>query len=98
MPKQSDRYRANVAPTYTTEDAKAGIFALKALDDGKANAGQQKIALNFIIDHLSGLYDDPFCADGMGGERETTYALGRMFVGREIRKAIAWPIDLLTKK
>ena len=89
---------AYTAPAYTTETAKAGVFAIKALESGKANEGQQKIALAFIIDHLSALYDDPFYADDKGGERETAYALGRMFVGRELRKIIARPFDLLTKK
>jgi hypothetical protein len=64
------------------------VEALKALWDGEATAYQQRMALEWIIFQASGVGDEPFRSDADGGERETSYALGRQFVGRQIQKLL----------
>lgn len=60
-------------------------MAIKALNAGNANEGQQRIALRWIIEMAAGTYDQPFRP---GAPDETAFACGRMFVGQQIRKQL----------
>lgn len=62
---------------YAPEDA----HALKALAAGRAEAGQQKRALDFIVRGICGTYDLPYRPES---ERDTNFALGKMSVGQQI--------------
>lgn len=66
---------------YTIEQ----VGAIQALARGDAKPHQQQIALAWIINEASGTYDEPY-RPGVSGERDTTFALGRAFVGRSIVK------------
>lgn len=59
--------------------------AVKALAAGNANAGQQKLALNWIINAVCGTYDLSY-RPGADGDRNTTFAEGKRFVGMQIVK------------
>lgn len=67
------------------------IAAVKALARGDANEDQQRRALDWIIKIAAGTYEEPYRSDADGGDRETTFALGRAFVGRQIVKLINMP-------
>lgn len=69
---------------YTPDD----VTALQAVLAGIANDGQQKRALDFIINNLCGTYEISFRSDADGGERETSFAEGRRFVGLQIVKLL----------
>lgn len=90
--------RSYTPPDFSTEDAKEAIFAIQALHKGKANEGQQKIALNFILNHLCQTYVVSFHPDDKGGERATCFAEGRRYTGLLIEKIIRNGFDALTKK
>lgn len=79
------RRRAWLPPDYTVQD----IGALKALAQGIASEGQQKRALRWILDKACGRLDGtPFRSDADGGERETSFDLGRRFVADQIVKMV----------
>lgn len=59
---------------------KKHVSAIQALHRGDANEGQQKDALDCIINILCGTYDEPY----RESERDTIFALGKAHVGREI--------------
>lgn len=73
----------------------ATLHAFRALREGKANAGQQKAALGFIlwdlcrINHLS--FDD-------GSERKTAFAEGSRWVGLQIAGMADSKAPLVTKE
>lgn len=62
-------------------------MAIKALHAGNANEDQQRLALKWIIHEAAATYDLPF-RPGEGGDRDTAFACGRMFVGQQIVKQI----------
>lgn len=62
------------------------VGALQALLRGDAKEHQQKAALDYIIVTLSGYTDEPFRPGA--NDRETNYALGRAYVGRQIVKLL----------
>jgi hypothetical protein len=59
--------------------------AIRALMTGTASAGQQRQALDWIIHVLCRTYDEPY-RPGEDGRRETDYALGMAYVGRQLVK------------
>ena len=65
----------------------ADTTALQALAEGKANEGQQKRALDWIIRAAAGAYDLSF-RPGLDGDRVTAFAEGRRFVGLSIIKEL----------
>lgn len=75
----------------------ADIMAIQAVAAGKADEGQQKAALNWIINHAAETYEEPFRSDADGGTRDTDYALGKAKVGREIVKMINYPPAMLAQ-
>lgn len=68
--------------------------ALKSLAAGKANEGQQRRALNWIINQAAKTYDQQFIP---ASDRETTFLLGRRFVGLQIVKLINLDISVFQK-
>jgi hypothetical protein len=61
--------------------------ALKALDAGIASAGQQTVALRWIVEVAAGTYDMSY-RPGADGQRDTDFAEGRRFVGNSIVKQL----------
>lgn len=83
----------------TADDPHPAIAAIKAMAEGNARADQQKTALAFIIDELAGTYDLSFRPDELGGERDTSFAEGRRYVGLTVRRIIMRPLpDLVGRK
>ena len=66
----------------------ADATAIKALFAGTANADQQKRGMTWIVRTVSGYHDEAFRPGGIEGERETIYALGKQFVGRQVVKLV----------
>lgn len=62
-------------------------MALKALQAGNASAGQQRLALEWIVNAAATTYDNPY-RNGGDGDRETAFVCGRMFVGQQIVKQL----------
>lgn len=61
------------------------IRAIRALAAGNASEGQQRHALNWIINVASGYYDLSF-RPGIDGARATDFAEGRRYVGAQVVK------------
>lgn len=59
--------------------------ALKGLNAGVASAGQQQMALQWIIETLCGTYDMSYRPDS---DRDTVFAEGKRFVGMQIIKQL----------
>jgi hypothetical protein len=70
------------------------IYALKALDKGTANEGQQKRVLEWIINAVARTYDVSFVPDS---DRESAYAEGRRAVGLELVKLINLPASAVAQ-
>lgn len=59
------------------------IASIKSLAAGVANEGQQKHALDLIINRIAGTYDMSF-RPGLEGGRATDFAEGKRHVGNQI--------------
>ena len=70
------------------------VSAIQALLAGTANDGQQKHALNWILDSACVLPLWPYRAD----QRETDIALGRQFVGQQIVGLLSINISALRQR
>lgn len=57
------------------------VRAIQQLEKGTANAEQQKLALGFIINHLSRPYEPNWYHDS---PRLTDHAAGRAFIGHQL--------------
>lgn len=80
-------------PEYDYSD----IAAMRALREGKASPEQQMRALDWIIEKAAGFREEPFRSDADGGERETSYALGRQHVARQIVKLLTLPGEIVNE-
>lgn len=60
---------------------KADVYALKALASGSASEGQQKRALDWILNVACGVRDTTYFPDS---PRDSDFAAGKRFVGLEI--------------
>lgn len=63
----------------------ADALALQALVRGTADPAQQKRAIDWVIMQAAGTYDMHYHPS----ERDTAFALGRAFVGQQIRKLLS---------
>tara|TARA_Y100000114_G_C11498766_1_gene203357 strand:- start:123 stop:407 length:285 start_codon:yes stop_codon:yes gene_type:complete len=81
---------AGTAPAQITY---ADVMAMKALAAGTANEGQQKRALDWIINQACRRYAWPYEAD----PRETDINLGRMRVGMSIIDLVEMPGSAMEK-
>lgn len=61
---------------------------LQAMVRGQASAAQQKKVLDWIIQEACALYQEPYRPGAEEGSRDTTFALGRAFPGRQITKLL----------
>jgi hypothetical protein len=75
----------------------ADADALQALMRGDADKGKQMRALNFIINTIAGTYDEPYRPGAEEGSRDTTFALGRAYVGRQIVKLLKLNLSALRR-
>lgn len=73
------------------------VGALQALMRGTAQAHQQKLALDWIINVAAGTYEAHFYP-GPQGQRETDFALGKAQVGQSIVKLIKTNPAILTRR
>ena len=82
MDKKKPANSTWMPPAYEVADA----AAIQALLNGTAEEHQQKRALKWIIEVACATYDLPYRPGAIEGERDTTFALGRQFVGQQIVK------------
>jgi len=73
--------------------ALADASAVRALMDGEATPEQQIRALRWIVEVAAGAYEFHY----YGNERDTTFALGRAFVGQQIVKMTKLNIGALRR-
>jgi hypothetical protein len=78
---------APIQPWMPAPYEEADTYAIKALAAGKASEGQQKRALEWIINTLCGTYDLSF-RPGPEGDRDTAFAEGRRSVGLQLVKQV----------
>lgn len=71
------------------------VNALQAVANGVAVAGQQTLALKWIVETACGTYDETYFADS---ERNTAYAQGKRHVGLQIVKMVKVQPDSLRKR
>ncbi len=76
----------------------ADAMAVKAIYDGVATPEQQRMALDWIIGKAAGKDDEPYRPGGEHGRRDTDFACGRAFVGRQIVKLVRADPDKLRRK
>ena len=69
--------------------------AMKALAAGNANEGQQQRALKWIIEIVSGAYDQTYRSDST---HDTAFAEGKRFVGLQLVKQIRLTTPVKTTK
>jgi len=72
----------------------ADVAALQALARGVANEGQQKRALDYIVNTLGLTYEHTYSPTS---ERDSCHAQGRRYVGLQIVKLVNMPAHLLKK-
>lgn len=75
---------------------KAEALAIKRLNEGDATPEQQKAALYAILYKIAQVDDQSFRSDDHGGVRDTAFAEGKRFVGLQVKKLLAVPLDILT--
>ena len=66
------------------------IYAIRALSGGTANAGQQKIVWDYLmfLTAADPEFADLFYRPGEVGRRDTDFALGKNYVGQQLRKLL----------
>jgi hypothetical protein len=73
-------------------------LAVRAVTNGTATAQQQRQAMEWIINIACATYDLAYRPGDRDGERNTTFALGRQFVGQQLVKLLKIKIGLLKKE
>ncbi len=84
--------RAN-GPQVPAEYDDADIMAIQALMQGNAEPEQQQRALRWIIEQASGTYEFQYYPT----DRDTSFALGRAFVGQQVVKLSKMSTRLLRR-
>ena len=87
---------ADHAPWKPPAYALADVSAIQALAAGTADKLQQARALRLIIEGLAGTYDLSY-RPGPEGDRDTTFAEGRRFVGLQLVKLTKLNISKLRR-
>lgn len=82
-------------PCPVTKETLPVHAALKALRAGTADSYQQELALDWVLYMASAMTEPAFRSDQDGGERETSFALGRQYVGQQIMKMINLPSEIV---
>ena len=70
------------------------VAAIQALERGEATDQQQKWAINWLVNVAAGTYNTSFSSEG---DRETSFAEGRRFVGLNIVKLLKLNLSALRK-
>jgi len=73
-------------PPYDVQD----IAAFRAFRDGRAEAYQQQIVLEWIL-QACGTYESPF-RPGTDGARNSDFAAGKQFIGQQVVKLLNMPV------
>ena len=81
------------APWMPVVYTKADVAALQAMRRGEANADQQTRALEFILETISDRRGMSYRPGGLEGDRDTSFAEGRRFVGNQIVKLTNIPLS-----
>ena len=84
-------------PWHPATYAKADAYALKALARGEASAEQQKRAIEWIVYEAAKHDDMSFRPGGLDGDRATTFAEGRRFVGLQVLKLVQMRADVIER-
>lgn len=71
------------------------VSAFQSLQRGDASAHLQRIALQWLIEKAAMTYDLSFSPDG---ERATSFAEGRRFVGLQVVKMMKLDVEKLKKE
>jgi hypothetical protein len=77
-PKPTRAQGAHIPADYGAPE----VAAIQALIAGEADAYQQQLAMRWIIERASGVYEFQFYPT----DRDTSFALGRAHVGQQIIK------------
>ncbi len=72
----------------------ADVAAFQALAAGTADDVQQKRALDWLMLRAAGTYDFHYYSS----ERDTSFALGRAFVGQQIRKLLTINLSRIAER
>ncbi len=88
---------AEHAPWKPVKYELADAGALQALLRGDATKDQQQRALRFVIENIAATYDEPYRPGSDEGARDTTFALGRAYVGRQIVKLLKLNLSALRR-
>ena len=86
------RYKPPIWPWEPPEISEPELMALRALQAGIANRGQQEMVLTTIVTKFAGTYDMTFRPGGEDGRRATDFAAGKAFVGQRIMEALSRPM------
>jgi len=86
------RYKPPMWPWEPPELSEPELMALRALQAGVANKGQQEMVLTTIVTKFAGTYDMTFRPGGEDGRRATDFAAGKAFVGQRIMEALSRPM------
>lgn len=86
------RYKPPMWPWEPPELSDMELMALRALQAGVANRGQQEMVLTTIVTKFAGTYDMTFRPGGEDGRRATDFAAGKAFVGQRIMEALSRPM------
>jgi len=81
------------APWKPAQWQPADASAIQALMRGDCPANLQQRAIRFIMWDLCGLRDLSFRPGGSEGERETSFAEGKRFVGLQIAKLLEQKVN-----
>ncbi len=69
----------------------ADVEAVRAVSKGLADPAQQARALAWIVNSVAATYEVSYRSNADGGDRETSFAEGRRFVGLQIVKMVNMP-------
>lgn len=72
-------------PTPLTQEI---AWAIRGLAGGEADAGQQAMAMRWIIWNLCKTYDQSFRSEGAHPQKDQDFAEGKRYCGNEIIKVI----------
>lgn len=95
MPKSVKAALEEHAPWKPPDYTESQVVAMQALARGEANDGQQKMALDWIINECCRTYDMSYRPDNI---RDTDFAEGMRHVGNSIIKMVKIKVGALQKK
>ena len=88
QPRRAKKPLSDSAPWLPVPWELADISAIQSLEQGNASPEQQTRALKWIMYTAAGLNDFAYRPGSEDGRRDTDFALGRQFVGQQIRKML----------